>query len=91
MSSLAHTQRLSHYDVRERAERAEVGYQHLSFTIELLARVAKRIALAVQRWTAAHHQRVQDRLFWELALTDSRVMSELQAIRDHAEPQRTGD
>lgn len=85
MSSLAHTQRLSHYDVRERAERAEVGYQHLSFTIELLARFAKRIASSIRRWTAAHQQRVQDRLFWELALTDPRVMGELQAIRDHVE------
>lgn len=63
--------------------------EHLSYyrssTGEPLARLARPIRSWFQRWAAAHHQKVQDRMFWELALTDPRVMGELQAIRDRAQ------
>jgi hypothetical protein len=63
--------------------------EHPSQHYELLAGVAKAIAASVrrtlQRWAKAHRQAVQDRMFWELALTDPRVMAELRAINDHAE------
>ncbi len=90
MASIAHAQRLSHYDLRERAERAETSFRHISFTVEQLGRIARRVGSTLHRWAAAHQQRVQDRLFWELALTDPRVMSELRAIQDHAEQPGAG-
>lgn len=89
MASFAHVEHPSEQFLRVRAEIAEQGFQHMSFTIEQLARLAKRIAASVkprlQRWVAAHQQAAQDRIFWELALTDRRVMAELRAMHDHAE------
>jgi hypothetical protein len=86
-ATLAHPQQ-QHY-LAVRAELAAQSYQHTSFTIELLAGLGKRVVQAVgptlQRWAAAHRQRVEDRLFWELALTDPRVMDDLRAMRDHAD------
>jgi hypothetical protein len=63
--------------------------EHPSQHYELLARFATGIASSVRRtfqgWAKAHRQAVQDRMFWELAMTDPRVMAELHAIVDHAE------
>jgi hypothetical protein len=72
-----------------RADIAAQGFEHIAFTIEQLTRLVKRVAASVkpalQRWAAAHQQAVQDRLFWELALTDRRLMAEIRAIQHHAE------
>ena len=89
MASFAHVEHPSQQFVRVRAEIAEQGFQHMAFTIDQLARLARRIAASVQptlqRWAAAHQQAVQDRVLWQLALTDRRVMAELRAMHDHAE------
>jgi hypothetical protein len=72
-----------------RAEVAAESYQHTSITIELVTRLGRRIVEAVgptlKRWAAAHRQRVEDRLFWELTMTDRRLMDDLRAMRDHAD------
>lgn len=64
------------------------GHQHMEFTLEMLARLGRLVVAFVgptfKRWAVAHQQRVQDRMFWELALRDPRVMSELHAMKDHA-------
>ena len=94
MASFAHSQHLSQYYVRERAERAEVSFQYAAYTVELFARLGRLVIAAVrptlQRWMAAHQQAVQDRMFWQLALTDPRVMAELRAMRDRAEQESIG-
>jgi len=93
MASFAHAHPSQQY-IMVRKELAVQGFQHVEFTIDLLTRFAKRIAASVrptlQRWAAAHRQAVQDRMFWELALTDHRVMAELHAIKDYAESRGTG-
>jgi hypothetical protein len=72
-----------------RAVLAEQSFEYTAFTLDLLARFAKRatarIAQALKRWSAAHRQAVQDRIFWELALTDRRVMDEIRVMRAAAE------
>jgi hypothetical protein len=74
MASLARAEHLSRY-------------QHVSSSpAEALARLARSAGALLRRWAAAHSRRVQDRLFWELALTDPRVMAELQAIHAHDRP-----
>src|SRR6266568_3258417 len=77
-----------------RAEFAQQSFEQVEFTIELLTRLAKSIVAAVKptfkRWAAARRQAVQDRMFWELALTDQRLMAELNAIKDYAESRGTG-
>lgn len=89
MASFAQAQHPSQHYLAVRAELAAQTYQHTTFTIELLGRFARSMAgavkLAFQRWAAAHRQAAQDRMFWELALTDPRVMAELRAIQDHEE------
>jgi hypothetical protein len=93
MASIAYAAHPQQHYLMVRAEVATQGYQHMSFTIELLAGLG-RLAVAfvrppLQRWAAAHRQAVQDRVFWELALTDHRMMAELHAIKDYAESGRT--
>jgi|SRR5215208_428263 len=93
MASFAHVEHPSQHYVMVRTELAAQTYQHMSFTIELLTRLARRIVASVahtiRRRAAAHRQAVQDRMFWELAMTDPRVMAELRAINDYAELNRT--
>lgn len=94
MASFAHSQHLSQLYIRERAERAEVSFQYTAYTVELFARLGRLVTAAVrptlQRWMAAHQQAVQDRMFWQLALTDPRVMAELRAMRDRADQEGIG-
>jgi hypothetical protein len=89
MASFAHVQHPSQHYLAVRAELAAQAYQHTLFTLEVIGRFAERVAASVkhafQRWAAAHRQTVQDRMFWELALADPRVMSEIRAIKAHAE------
>ena len=88
MASFAHAQHPSHSEWI-RAQIAAQGSQHLDFTMEQLARLAKRVAAAVrptlQRWADAHRQAAQDRIFWQLALTDHRVMDEIIGMQARAE------
>lgn len=94
MSSIAHVAHPSQHQLAVRAELAAQAYQHSMFSIDLARRFAKRIAGSVvytlQRWTAARRQAAQDRIFWELALTDPRVMADLHAINAHAELNGSG-
>jgi hypothetical protein len=89
MASFANAGHPSQHYLMVRAEVAAQGFQHMSFTIELLVRFARRMAASarttLQRWAAARRQAAQDRMFWELALADPRVMTELRAVMDHAE------
>ena len=88
MASFAHAQHPSHHEWA-RAEIAAQGAQHIEFTVEQLVRLAKRVAAALKptfkRWADAHRQAAQDRIFWELALTDRRVMDDLIAMQAKAE------
>jgi hypothetical protein len=85
MASLAHP---SQQYIEVRHDIAVQGHQHMEFTLEMLARLGRWVTALVgptlKRWAVAHQQRVQDRLFWELALRDPRVMSELRAMKDRA-------
>jgi hypothetical protein len=89
MASIAHAAHPSQHYLMVRAEVAAQGFDHMAFTIDLLARFAKRIVASIEtthkRWAAARQQAIHDRMFWDLALTDPRVMAELRAIMDHAE------
>lgn len=89
MASFAHAAHPSQHYLMVRAEVAAQGFDHMEFTIDLVARFARRVAASVkstvQRWAAAHQQAVHDRMLWELALTDPRMMAELRAIIDRAE------
>jgi hypothetical protein len=80
---------LGRFRTKERIMASFAHVEHPSQHGELFAGVVKAIAASVrrtlQRWAKAHRQAVQDRMFWELALTDPRVMAELRAINDHAE------
>lgn len=88
MASFAHAQHPSHSEW-VRHEIAAQGAQHIEFTVEQLARLAGRVIAAIKpalkRWADAHTQAAQDRIFWELALTDSRVMSDLIGMQSRAE------
>jgi hypothetical protein len=84
MAGLAHAHPSQHH-LAMRAEVAARSYQDTSLTIELFARLGQRIVGLIRRWATAHRQAVQDRLFWELALGDPRVMDDLRAMRDRAE------
>ncbi|MEO8656265.1 MAG: hypothetical protein ABI409_19240 [Ramlibacter sp.] len=92
MASFAHPHHPSHSEW-VRAEIAAQGAQHIEFTVEQLVRLAKRVAAAIEptlkRWADAHRQAAQDRIFWELALTDRRVMDDLIGAQARAEARRT--
>lgn len=85
MASFAHP---SQQTSAVRHEIAAQGRQPVEFTLEMLARLGRQVVAfagpTLKRWAVAHQQRVQDRMFWELALRDPRVMSELRAMKDHA-------
>jgi hypothetical protein len=90
MASFAYAEHPSqHFISMARAQLAAQSVQRISFTIEPLAQFAKRIAAlagpAIERWAAARHRAAEDRVYWQLALTDPRLMAELRAIQDHAE------
>jgi hypothetical protein len=89
MANIAHAAHPSQQYLMVRGELARQSFEHTEFTIELLTRLVKRIVAFVRptlrRWAAAHRQAVQDRMFWELAMTDHRLMAELHAIKDYAE------
>lgn len=57
-------------------------------SIVLLAKPVERLSLvlaaAARRWAEAHARAVQDRIMWELALSDSRVMADLRAAHARA-------
>jgi hypothetical protein len=94
MASFAHVAHPSQHYLAVRAELAAQAYQHTLFTIEFAVRLTKRIAASarhtLQGWAAARQQTVQDRIFWELALTDPRVMADLRAIKAHSEVNGSG-
>ena len=89
MASIAHAAHPSQHYLAVRAEVAAQGFDHMAFTIDLLARFAKGMAASIEstvrRWAAARRQAVHDRMFRELALTDPRVMAELHAIMARGE------
>jgi hypothetical protein len=80
---------LSYYYERARSERAAQVARQVSEATVLLAGFARRAATAIssafQRWSDAHQQAVQERVFWELASSDRRVMDELCVIRSRRE------
>ena len=88
MASFAHAHHPSH-DEWVRAEIATQGARHIEYTVEQLLRLANRVAAAIKptlkRWADAHRQAAQDRIFWELALTDRRVMDDLIGMQAKAE------
>jgi hypothetical protein len=94
MASIANTANPSLQYLMVRQELAQQSFEHVEFTIDLLTRFGKRVATllgaAIQHWAAAHRQAVQDRMFWELALTDHRLMAELHAIKDYSESAGAG-
>jgi len=94
MASLAHTGNPSLQYLMVRAELAQQSFQYTEFVIEMLTRLGQRVAAlvgsTVHRMAAAHRQAVQDRMFWELALTDHRLMAELHAIQDYSESGQVG-
>jgi hypothetical protein len=47
-------------------------------------RAAKRINVGFRQWTAARRQAAEDRALWQLAQTDSRVMSDLTCAMSRA-------
>ena len=57
----------------------------MSFVIDSVIAYVKRSIAAIgpriEKWSQAHHQAVQDRIFWELALSDRALMEELRAAR----------
>ena len=87
MASFAHTAHSSQRYPMARAHVATPGFQHVLF--DLLVGVATLLSGSVKdtfrRWSAARRQAAQDRMFWELALADHRVMADLHAIKDYAE------
>ena len=87
-ASLAYTNS-SDPTLRLRALLAEQSFEHTRYTLDALARFAQRTAAAIgqslKRWSAARRQAAQDRMFWELALTDPRMMAEINAIQAAAE------
>jgi hypothetical protein len=93
MASIANTANPSLQYLMVRQELAQQSFQHVEFTIELITRLVKQIAASAsyvfKRWAAAHRQAVQDRMFWELALKDHRLMAELHAIKDYSESRGT--
>ena len=86
MASFAHTAHPSQRYPMARTHVATPGFQHVLF--DLLVGVATLLSGSVRdtfrRWSAARRQAAQDRMFWELALTDHRVMADLHAIKDYA-------
>ncbi|HXD40387.1 MAG TPA: hypothetical protein VN649_07475 [Ramlibacter sp.] len=87
MASFAHTAHPSRHYPAARAHVAAPGFQHVLF--DLLVGVATLVSNSVRDtyrgWAAARRQAAQDRMFWELAMTDHRVMAELNAIQDYAQ------
>jgi hypothetical protein len=85
MASLAHAEHPTGHHARQRAEIAAQGHEHLSFVIDSVIAFVKRSSAAIgariEKWSQAHHQAVQDRIFWELALSDHALMEELRAAR----------
>lgn len=92
-ASAAHLLHPADATLQRRTEVADLGHKHLTFTLQLLGALCRRtpdaVAMAFRRWSERHRQAVQDRIFWELALTDSRVMADLHAAQARAEAART--
>jgi hypothetical protein len=85
MASFAHAEHPTQHYLRQRAEVAAQGHEHMSFVIDNVIAYVKRSIAAIgpriEKWSEAHHQAVQDRIFWELALSDRALMEELRAAR----------
>lgn len=85
MASFAHPEHPTQQYLRQRAEVAAQGHEHMSFVIDNVIGYVKRCIAAVgpriEKWSEAHHQAVQDRIFWELALSDRAMMEELRAAQ----------
>lgn len=86
MSSLAHAQPSS--QLAQRVAIAAQGHEHMSFVIDNVIAAVRRWIAAIgprlERWSEAHHRAVQDRIFWELALSDRVLMEEIRAARGRA-------
>ena len=76
---------LAHLEYPNRQQVAEQSFQYTAFTIDLLARLGKWVVAPLARWTVARREAAQDRIMWEFALTDHRVMDELRVLRDRAQ------
>ena len=87
MASIAH---VAHPSQQLPIGRADVAWQRVEHIVFTFGRFAASVKRAAKRLVAAHRQSVEDRMFWELALTDHRLMSEIRAIEAHAEVQGAG-
>lgn len=90
MASFAHAEHPSQRYVRQRAQIAAQGHEHMSYVIDNTIAFAKRVVAGIgpriEKWSEAHHQAVKDRIFWELAVTDRALMEELQCLRAKSPP-----
>ena len=95
MASFAHAEHPSPRYLRLRAEIAAQGHEHMSYVIDGAIAMVKRLVAGIgpriEKWSAAHHQAVQDRIFWELALSDRAVMEEIRALRAKLGPGAGGE
>ena len=87
IASFAH---VAHPSQQFRIGRADIALQRFEHTVFTVGRFASSVKRAVQRLVAAQRQSAQDRMFWELALTDHRLMAEIRAIEAHAEAKGAG-
>ena len=64
---------------------AHVQYPHHHPGLERLEQAAKTIRAGFARWQAARRQAAADRVLWQLAQTDSRVMADLTCAMSRAD------
>lgn len=71
-----------------RAELAQQSYEHTVFTLQLIARVARRAAAAVgqalMRWAVAYERTAQERIMRELALSHPSLVAQIREARSTA-------
>ena len=84
-ASVTHANRQGDHYHQVRAELAEMSYQHTVFTVNLVARGAKRAAKAVgralMRWAIAYESTAQERIMRELALSHPALVADIRAAR----------
>lgn len=87
MTATVTQHRGDHYE-QVRAELAQQSYQHTVFTLELVARFARRVAAAtgraLMRWAVAYERTAQERIMRELALSHPTLVNEIRAARSTA-------
>ncbi len=90
-ASVTHQQR-DHYQ-QVRADLAQQSYQHTVFTLQLVARFARRVAAAtgqaIMRWAVAYERTAQDRIMRELALTHPTLVDQIRDARSAAAAEAT--